>query len=1170
MTRFVSCVVLVMSLFACGSDNNGPPPNLVIAPGSITLVVGATAVVSATFDNGDTTTAIAWTSSDTSVATVASTANGQATITGVAEGIADITATGGGASTTLSIAVNAAALQSIGVTPPLAQLADGTQQQLIATGVYSDGSHRDISAAVDWTSSSMANALVGPTGLVTAAAPGVATITASLGAISGSAAITSTAATLVSIAITPPNPTLAKGTTKQLTATGTFSDHTTQGLTAMVTWASDTTAAVTVSAAGLASGVDAGHATVSATLGTVTGTTMVTTTAASIVSVHVTPTNPQVVAGLTQQFTAMATLSDNTTQNVTANATWASDTVATATIDPATGLATAVAAGTTSISATLPGNIADSTTLTVVAKALQSIAVTPTDASIGVGQTQQFVATGTFNDLTTAPITTEVTWTSDAEASVDNVTTPGLATALSVGTPTITATLGAISGATTLTITPAVLVSIEVDPPSPSIDLPMTQAFTAMGTFSDNSQHDVTSLVTWDTSDHHVATISNAADATKGLATAIAPGTVTVTATSGAIVGQTSLTVGVETPTSIVVTPTDPSAPLGTTTQFTATAMFSDADPLDITAFVTWTSDTATVAEISNAPGSQGLATTVATGTATITATLGAVSGSTTLTVTPAVLVSIAVTPGTFSLLPAATQQLTATGTFSDGTTQNLTATASWTTGDPTIATVAPTGLVTAVAPGQTTITATDTSGTIHGAAAVTVLAPTVTAISPPDGLDGVRATTPIMISFNEAMDPTTLTAITTSGACAGSVQLSADDFATCIGFAAAAPAMNTAKTIATFTPAAPLATLTIYRVRVLASAANPTGTTLAADVTQPVGFSTATDGTCASALVISQIYGGGGNSGASFLDDFIEIHNAGATAESLAGLAVQYASATGSASWLVTTLPDVSVPPGGYFLIEEHAGSGSAAALPTPDATGNIDMSATAGKVALTPSTVALNGACPLGSTIDLVGYGTTANCVEGTGTTANASASKSVQRNNGGCMDTNVTSSDITIVSPPAPRNSGSDDDVCSCVAENTSEVAFCNLQFPTMDTVAAGATDTIFGQVFIEGVTGEQSASSASAPITMQVGFGAAASDPSTGGWTWFATTFNAGHSGDNNNEYMGTITAPATTGTFSYTTRTTLDGTNWTYCDIDGNGTNAGLSFSTSELGALTVQ
>src|SRR5437660_6905208 len=131
------------------------------------------------------------------------------------------------------------------------------------------------------------------------------------------------------------------------------------------------------------------------------------------------------------------------------------------------------------------------------------------------------------------------------------------------------------------------------------------------------------------------------------------------------------------------------------------------------------------------------------------------------------------------------------------------------------------------------------------------------------------------------------------------------------------------------------------------------------------------------SSVVISQVYGGGGNSGATFKNDFIELFNRGNAGVDLTGWSVQYASAGGT-SWSATNLSGI-IQPGKYYLVQEAAGTGGTASLPTPDATGNINMSATSGKVALVNTTAALTGGCPLGpAVIDFVGFGSGTNCSE------------------------------------------------------------------------------------------------------------------------------------------------------------------------------------------------
>jgi len=174
--------------------------------------------------------------------------------------------------------------------------------------------------------------------------------------------------------------------------------------------------------------------------------------------------------------------------------------------------------------------------------------------------------------------------------------------------------------------------------------------------------------------------------------------------------------------------------------------------------------------------------------------------------------------------------------------------------------------------------------------------------------------------------------------------------------------------------------------------------------------------------LVITQVYGGGGNTGATYSNDFIEIFNRGSTTVDFAvtPYSVQYAAATSNFSTNKTNINSGILLPGQYFLIQQGSGGAVGAALPAADASGTINLAAAAGKVALVSGTTALTGsACPLGVTIaDFLGYGSIANCFETapisvSGTNSNA---RSVIRTVS-CADTNNNSADF---SNPRPRQS------------------------------------------------------------------------------------------------------------------------------------------------------
>lgn len=193
--------------------------------------------------------------------------------------------------------------------------------------------------------------------------------------------------------------------------------------------------------------------------------------------------------------------------------------------------------------------------------------------------------------------------------------------------------------------------------------------------------------------------------------------------------------------------------------------------------------------------------------------------------------------------------------------------------------------------------------------------------------------------------------------------------------------------------------------------------------------------GVSATNVVISQVYGGGGNSGATITNDFIELFNPTSTTLTLTGYSIQYASATSSGPYQVAALPPtITLASGEYFLIQAAVGAGGTQPLPTPDATNTIALSATAGKVALVNSTTALNGAngCPANdpSVVDYVGFGgttTAVNCSLGTPAPALTNTTAAVRTNV--CVNTRNNGADFVKTSGvPVPHNTASALTPCS----------------------------------------------------------------------------------------------------------------------------------------------
>ena len=352
------------------------------------------------------------------------------------------------------------------------------------------------------------------------------------------------------------------------------------------------------------------------------------------------------------------------------------------------------------------------------AKTLRSVSITPQTPSIALGNTLQFGAMAFFSDGSKSDVTDAATWTS-AQPSVASINAVGLAVSRATGATSISVVYKSASAACTLTIAPPVLVSIAVSPQNASLTPNHSVQLRAAGTFGDGTTQDVSSVVHWSSAPAGVVTIS-----ATGLSTANAPGAATVTASEGSINGSDTLTVALPSLLSIAVMPQNPSLALNHSVQLTATGTFSDGATQDLSSLVTWSSTPPGIVSTSNT----GVATGRSPGGAIVTASDGSIVGSDTLTVAPPTLLSIAVTPRNPSLTPNHSVQLSATGTFSDGTSKDLSSLVMWSSTPPSIVSTSSTGVAIAKTPGSAIVTASD--GSIAGSDTLTVTPPILTSIA--------------------------------------------------------------------------------------------------------------------------------------------------------------------------------------------------------------------------------------------------------------------------------------------------------------------------------------------------------------------------------------------------------------------------------------------------------
>jgi type II secretory pathway component GspD/PulD (secretin) len=255
-----------------------------------------------------------------------------------------------------------------------------------------------------------------------------------------------------------------------------------------------------------------------------------TITNATLRSIGISPPTASLAPKGTQQFTAIGTFSDGTTQDISSDVTWASSNTAAATIGSQTGLALGQGPGTSHITATLGTVVSSAVSLTGTSATLQSITVSPTATSIARNGTVQLLATGTFSDGSKQNVTASASWSSSNNSVASVGIGSGLVRGITAGSVQIKATLGSVNSPTAaLTVTSATLKSIAVTPSNVAIAAGTSLQFAATGTYSDGSTQNLTSAVAWDSSKTSVATIS----ASSGLATGIAAGTTMISATQG-------------------------------------------------------------------------------------------------------------------------------------------------------------------------------------------------------------------------------------------------------------------------------------------------------------------------------------------------------------------------------------------------------------------------------------------------------------------------------------------------------------------------------------------------------------------------------------------------------------------------------------------------------------
>jgi len=707
-----SAAVFIVTLAAVACLDTSSPqldlPNEVVAirmqPTSASVPLGGHVSFQAVaVDNsGDAVSgqSVTWSSQDTTVAIVD--ANGNVSTKKI--GSTEIIAAGASKVGTASVNVMPPAVASVQLTPSSADILVGDVLQLAATPRDADGNALS-GRTITWSSSNPSVAAVSSTGSVSGIAQGTAVITATSEGISSTADITVSPLEPDTVVVSPASVSIQPKQSAQLTANVRNADGQTMSTT--VSWSSGDPTLASISSTGVVTGVSSGTTTVTASAGKKKTHVKITVAQAAAAIVVVSPSSVSLTQGATSQLSA--TVKDSSGNVVTGSIiSWASNNAGVATVS-STGLVTGQGAGSATITATT-GSVSGGASVAVQALAapVATVSMNPTTASMVTGDT--LTITATPRDSTgTALGGRTITWSS-SNTSVAKVSSAGLVTAVTVGSATITATSEGKTGTVAVTVSAPPVASVTVSPHSASI---VTNGTVQLSVTLRDANGNVLSgrTITWSSSDSSTATVNG-----NGVVTGATPGSAEIYAASGGHSDSSTVTVTAPAVASVSVAPNTATLRVGNTSQLAATVR--DAGGNVLTGHtVTWSSSATAAATVSGA----GLVTAVAPGSATITATSDGKSGTSAVSVTLVPVSTVTVAPKNDTLAVGANAQLSAT--LKDSAGNVLTGrSVTWGTSSSSVATVSTSGMVTGVAGGNATITA--TSEGKAGASTIVVDAP--------------------------------------------------------------------------------------------------------------------------------------------------------------------------------------------------------------------------------------------------------------------------------------------------------------------------------------------------------------------------------------------------------------------------------------------------------------
>jgi uncharacterized protein YjdB len=719
--------------------NNDPVLRIEVSPSEAVIPTGAqqafaAQAVYASGDTQDVTQEAAWRSSNETIATIDQAGLAQGESAGSVDIVAAFAGTSGVARLTVEQNIT---LESITVEPAASTLLPLQTLQLRAYGNYSDGSVRELTNEVTWSSNDRTTVAVSKNdlfgrGLALALLPGAAEISAAL---PGDPSTIGTASIVVlplpgiveKLEVNPALATIVEGETLDYEAVLVLSSGREILVTDFVSWRSSDTAVATLQAGGVAFGESAGSATITATLPNTSfsNTADLTVVAGTVVEqIVVTPAKATVPAGKSQRYLASAQLSNGEVVDVSSDVDWSTGDGSVAVVS-GDGNATGLAPGETTVTALLDTGslrLTGSALIEVTPATVTDLAVSPATATIGVGESLAYRANAQLSDGTLVDVTNTANWQSSDNA-IAQLAPGGIATGTGQGDAIVTATLageaGDLQATAALQVSGLAIEEIRINPRQASTLVGETTAFVASAVLADGSERDITNEATWFVADPAIASVSSGRRA--GTVTGLSSGdtAVFVEYSDGFSVfpceGLASCEAALTVSDPVIaqrldVTPASAEVLIDSTVRFGASLVLSNGEVLDVSNAVSWSSSNSSIAALQSQSGEFiGLSEGIVTITAQGDYQGSLLTGTAELTVTPP-----AITVDRLEVVPASTRVFVGdTGRFealaylSNGEILDVTFESRWASSDTSVGVIEPdTGLGTALAPGETEISA--------------------------------------------------------------------------------------------------------------------------------------------------------------------------------------------------------------------------------------------------------------------------------------------------------------------------------------------------------------------------------------------------------------------------------------------------------------------------------